>query len=112
MTKDAAIREEGMLLMQELALETDSDDRFHKACGSDSAEPLASEEDDEAAPQDQVVMVKYVDDTTIIEAVDKESTVRHIMSGFPQEVVATPLSNALMLGIVDRTEEIGMRVNC
>ena len=76
----------GMQLMHDLAVDTDSDNSFHTACGSDSTEQLASEEEDRLRPQGKIDMVKYVDDTTIVEAVDKEATIRHITSGLPQEV--------------------------
>ena len=65
-----------------------------------------------SAPVLGVGMVKYVDDTTIIETCDAGMAVRHIQAGGPTESVPAPLTEGLLGGWVERIDNIGMRLNC
>ena len=59
-----------------------------------------------------VVMYKYVDDTTLVEVVHKDKAIRHISAAGPTETVPVEGLTSAMGGILARTREIGMAVNC
>ena len=59
-----------------------------------------------------ILMFKYVDDTTTVEAVPPGRGIRHITSSKPTERIPADGTGRLLEAIVRRTEEIGMRVNC
>ena len=69
----------------------------------------------DAGPQprgvNSITTVKYVDDTTVIET-SSSPGVRHVTGSSPTEVLAAPLINDLFPRIIDKAEDIGMRVNC
>ena len=54
---------------------------------------------------------KYIDDTTVVEGVFSQG-IRHIAAESPTEVVDAELLNGLIPKVVERAENIGMRVNC
>ena len=96
----------------------ESDQSFHTAEGSlpdDSPTPTTPPAiPPPALPRTHGKMVvrKYVDDTTCLEATNKELVVRHVSAARTQEQVPALGLQDLMHGIVQRAEEIGMRVNC
>ena len=53
-----------------------------------------------------------MDDTTSIERVDKRLTTKHFTTTTTQEHVPAPGTQLFLNAVVDKTEEIGMRVNC
>lgn len=59
-----------------------------------------------------LMMIKYVDDTTVIETVPREWAVRHISASNPTEYLPANALTPLLAAIICRTEEIGMKVNC
>ena len=81
------------------SVDSRSSDGFLTASGSDY-------EDDST-----VVAFKYVDDTTSVERVPASTTTKHFTTRQTEEQVPAPLTTALIEGVVERTEEIGMRVN-
>ena len=83
-----------------------SDDSFATALGS----PLPLGELAELAPS--LEFFKYVDDTTVVETVNRELGVRHISTASPQEVIPASLLEPLMTELIQEVESIGMRVNC
>ena len=58
------------------------------------------------------IFFKYVDDTTVVETLDKDQAIRHISVEEPQEHVNAPGTEILTNNIVSRANDIGMRVNC
>ena len=54
----------------------------------------------------------YVDDTTTVEEVDKDTTVKHFTSEQTKETVPAPATEAAMSTIIRRAGDIGMVVNC
>ena len=59
-----------------------------------------------------LALLKYIDDTTTIEAVDKQLGVRHITTGRTLESIPGPKTGGLLCSIIRAAEEIGMKVNC
>ena len=59
-----------------------------------------------------VTMVKYVDDTTLVERVDKESTVKHFSTQRTKEQVPAPGITGALRDVRSQADDIGMRVNC
>ena len=62
--------------------------------------------------QGPVMMVKYVDDTTVVETVPKASTTKHFTTRTTVEHVPAIRIENFMIGLLDKTNDIGMRVNC
>ena len=88
-----------------------SEDSFHTAAASSFESTESPVEQPE--PGDHLLIVfKYIDDTTLVEPVDREWVVRHITENNPTERVPANLSKEMMDKIIVRAEEIGMRVNC
>ena len=59
-----------------------------------------------------ILFFKYVDDTTTVEAIPGNLAIKHFSVNAPQEEVFPVLTGALLDKIVQKTEEIGMLVNC
>ena len=59
-----------------------------------------------------IVMVKYVDDTTSVEAVDASTAVKHYSSNKPIEHLYPEVTESLLGGINDAASKIKMKVNC
>ena len=102
----------GMELIQLHAppFDDSSDDSFHSARSSATPPPAPSPQ--AAGPEPALLMVKYVDDTTIIETVPRESAIRHVSAANPTEFIPANALTPLLENIIRRTEEIGMKVNC
>ena len=66
----------------------------------------------ERREEGSITMQKYIDDTTLIETVDAERCTRHLTTGPAVEWVPADLTGDLLERIVERAEDIGMRVNC
>ena len=58
------------------------------------------------------VMFKYIDDTSVVEVINPEASIRHISSNKPCEAVQAPATDAALSALIDRADEIGVRVNC
>lgn len=58
------------------------------------------------------ITLKYVDDTTVVEVIPRGQEVRHISSTTPTEYVPTELLEGTLLSMIERAEEIGMKINC
>ena len=71
--------------------------------------PLAQEGEPNTRPR--IITLKYIDDTTTVETVDKETTVRHIQASGSTELVPAQATSAIFEGISNRAGEIGMIVN-
>ena len=63
-------------------------------------------------PRTGLTTFKYIDDTTLVEAVDKHTAIRHVSSAAPTETVLPMLMDGAMASMVDKAESIGMRINC
>ena len=74
--------------------------------------PLDSPQQARRGERPQVLMVKYVDDTTTVERLDPDAAVRHISSARPTEAVPAPATTGTLCKIIRRAREIGMIVNC
>ena len=59
-----------------------------------------------------ITTFKYVDDTTVVQTVDRGDAIRHISSGAPAELLSPEGLRTLLERIIVRAEEIGMKVNC
>ena len=59
-----------------------------------------------------IIVYKYIDDTTSIEVVDKNRTIKHFTTSRTKEQVLAEATEAFANAVVKKTEEIGMRVNC
>lgn len=57
-------------------------------------------------------LFKYIDDTTSLECIGKESTIKHFTTRTTEEFVPAPVTEQFLLNLIEKTEEIGMRVNC
>ena len=60
----------------------------------------------------KIVAFKYVDDTTLVITVDRDSTIKHFTTGRTLEEASCPDLERLLDAIITRTNAIGMRVNC
>lgn len=66
-------------------------------------------------PQNQpdgIIMMKYIDDTTTIEAVPGSLSTKHFTTRTTVEEIFPEATSDLLASIITRTEEIGMKVNC
>ena len=103
-------REEGMgLLEEEVASDrssNESSDSFLTANGSTEGSTLGDLDHVGA-----VMVVKYIDDTSVIENIDPDTTTKHFTTAKTIETVLPPGSTELLLQIDERSREIGMRVN-
>ena len=91
---------------------------------SRSADSFMTAEDSLGSPQSDprnltddeieklLLMFKYVDDTTLVEIVDKEAGIRHYSSTHPTEAIPADLITGTFRNIIRRAGEIGMLVNC
>ena len=61
---------------------------------------------------ESILMFKYVDDTTTVEAVPPGQGVRHITTARSREQIPAPVTDRMLGAVVQRAGEIGMRVNC
>ena len=59
-----------------------------------------------------IEMVKYIDDTTTLEVVGGDKGIRHYSALGPTEEVPAAWTNGTLANIIERSEDIGMRVNC
>ena len=80
--------------------------------GVDDREDLVLNADGDGTVGNPVLVVKYIDDTTTIETVAADKVVRHIQMSGPSEHVPADETERLMEGVIARSDEIGMRVNC
>lgn len=87
-----------------------SSDSFFSAVGS----PARSEDDVMPADLQELLLAlfKYVDDTTITEAVPIEAVIRHINSNTPTERVLPAGLPPLMAALVEAAKAVGMKINC
>ena len=79
-----------------------------------TAEDSIPDRDQSIGPWEEyqlVEMFKYVDDTTLLEPCDKERCVRYIAASNPTEVIVAEATSVAMANIVEKTDQIGMRVN-
>ena len=60
----------------------------------------------------RICMVKYIDDTTTIEAIPGEEAIKHFSSTAPTEMLTPKATEDLASRIDERTKQIGMRLNC
>ena len=58
-----------------------------------------------------IVFFKYIDDTTTVEPVDKETAIRHLQASGPTEEVPAELTGAMLERLSQRAAEIGMIIN-
>ena len=86
---------------------TSSDDSFNTAPGTPLLSPLAVDE----LSTLRLALFKYIDDTTVVENVDKNSTVKHFTVSTTKEEVPAIAMSTLMAGVVQRALDIGMRIN-
>ena len=80
----------------------------------DSSDTEANQEPDEleGEARDAIVMFKYVDDTTTIESISAAEAIKHYSSRAPEEEIFPTATKLVLEGIIARTVEIGMVVNC
>ena len=90
----------------------------------DSSESSESAEEEQEDPYETLVdgsanvfeflidVFKYVDDTTLVEAVDISQGTRHFSTGMPQSTSRARYSERLAGAVKARAEEVGMKVNC
>ena len=94
-----------------LDLSDSSDDSFHTA--EENPPPSLGElSDEEDTREVYCVMLKYVDDTTTVERIDRWSGIRHITRARTLEEFPAPITQSLMEAIITKAAEIGMKVNC
>ena len=108
------VADPGFELMEALAPEAmSSDDSFVTAEGPDLTPPeFDNTLDSSDQGQEPPLVVKYVDDTTVVSTLNKDEAIRHISSAAPSEIIPAPVMEHLMSKIVERSDSIGMVVNC
>ena len=95
---------------------------FNRICDSTSEEEedAASSEDSFRTARNQsadvfefmIDVFKYVDDTTVVEAIDISNAKRHLTTGQPTAESKARFSELVAGAITERASEIGMKVNC
>ena len=100
------------LLVPDLSQSGSSEDSFRTAPGS----PLVSPTDSPSTITNQINTIlsffKYVDDTTLVETVDKNLGIRHITTSTPLEEIPAALIGPFMDKVIKLATAIGMKVNC
>ena len=116
---EAVDEDQGMDLMGEgLDLDALSDSSSISGSAVDQQEEDSQGLDDAVLAGDEIglryllSMFKYIDDTSILEVLDKELGIRHISASRTKEVFEPDKMKGLFLSIIRRALEIGMRVNC
>ena len=62
--------------------------------------------------ESSLLVIKYVDGTTVVETVDGNKSVKHFTTRKTLEQFYAPALTRFMTNLVQRASEIGMRVNC
>ena len=110
----ADVAEPGMMILERGLSQdlTNSSESVDDGRYDDTPMPLPAPSPQPTPDLPRITMVKYVDDTTTVEVVSKEETEKHFTTGTTTELVPSILTSGTLLGIVEKSETIGMRVNC
>ena len=85
---------------------------FHTAPGSPPDSPVTPP----CTLGDQIYaflsFFKYVDDTTLVETVDKNLGIRHLSANTPLEEIPAALIGPFLCKVIELARAIGMKVNC
>ena len=106
--RDAA--EPGMMIL-ECEMGQDPDPHSDSDDGSEQEGVLLSTAPSSPDELPRITMVKYVDDTTTVEIVCKDERVKHFTTDTTTELVPAVLTSGTLLRIVEKSRDIGMKVN-
>ena len=62
--------------------------------------------------REKTAAFKYIDDTTVVETVDKDLEIRHVSAAGPREVIPADGVAEVLASMKERADDIGMRINC
>ena len=82
---------------------------------NDSADEQASPVPTPGSDQGEasnIVVFKYIDDTTSVESVHGDRAIKHFSARGPTESIPALETDSFINGVIERAEDIGMRVNC
>ena len=100
------------IMAPDLDLSNSSGDSFLTAPGSPTGAPNASPGTLTEHIHAALSFFKYVDDTTLVETVDRNLGIRHLSANTPLEELPAALLEAFLCRIIELATVIGMKVNC
>ena len=59
-----------------------------------------------------ICMVKYIDDATTVEVVERDNAIRHITGNAPTELVPAVATEGVTAALIDAGKAMGVKVNC